>query len=348
MRFRNSFIITALLVCFIVSSGFTQVYYEQVTTSNGIGGKMAFTSQTNVYLTSSAKYEKTDMQFTGSFMKHFNKQSNRAEITRLDKECFWSVDFDNKSYTETTFAQLKQMFENMAKNPPAQETEKPEEAVDESEYEWQKPVVSVKEGDTKKINGFNCKNYIVNVLTVGKHKQTGVLDTMLFVSDMWNSTVEAKAMTQIKEFEQNLMQKLGFDKPEMGMGQMLAAYKEYFKQMSEETQKLKGYPVQNTVRMTISNHAQAALKKDSASEPEEESVDVNKSIGGMLGGFGKKMIKNKVKKQSTDSGAAKEVFQFTHELKVLKMEDVAASKFDIPDGFKKIETPQNTGAFPGF
>lgn len=344
MRLQSIFIIITLMFFFGVSSGISQVYFEQVTTSDGI---IAFTSKTNAYLTPTAKFEETDMKFTGSFMKHFNKKSNRAEITRLDKACFWNVDFDKKSYTETTFNQLKEMFKKIEKEAPPTQMEAPEtERVDESEYEWEKPVVTVTEGGTQKINGFKCKNYIIKVLTVGKHKQTGIQDTMLFVSDMWNSTVEAKAMTMIKDFEKSLSQKLGFDKPEMGMGKILAGYKEYFKQISEETQKLKGYPIRNTVRMTMSNHVQAAVRKESSGS-QDESVDLSKGIGGILGGFGKKMIKKKTQKNK-DTGDAKEIFQFTNELKVLKMEDIAASKFEIPADFKKVENKANMGGFPGF
>jgi hypothetical protein len=346
MQVRTTFISATLLVLFVVASGLAQVYYEQTTVSNGFSGNMAFTSQTNVFLISSAKYETTDTKFTGSFMKHFNAKSNRAEITRLDKECFWSVDFDKKTYTETTFAQLKKMFEEMAA-PAAEPEAKEEAAVDESEYEWEEPVIKVTEGGTKKINGFNCKNYILKFLTVGKHKQTGIRDTMAFVSDMWNSVVEAKAMTLIKEFDQNLGKKLGFDKPDMVMGPMLASYKEYFEKISDETQKLKGYPVQNALQMTTTNHVKAAAKTETAEPAEEESIDLSKNpVGGMLGGFGKKLAKNQMKKRSANTGAASEVFKFTVELKVLKMEDISAGKFDVPAGFKKVETPQNMGGLP--
>lgn len=344
MKIRTAIIFITLMVC-TISPGLTQVYYEQATTSNGFGGNMAFTSKTMVYLIPTAKYETTDMQFTGSFMKHFNAKTNQAEITRLDKECFWRVDFDKKTYTETTFAQLKKMFEEMAAPEGKPETE--EEAVDEEEYEWEKPVVTVTEGGTKKINGFNCQQYVVKILTAGKHKQTGIRDTMTFVSDMWNSTVEAKAMTLIKEFELNLAKKLGFDKPNAGMGQMLAGYQEYFKQIATETQKLKGYPVQNSVQMTTTSHVKAATQAESGEPAEDESIDLSKNpVGGMLGGFGKKLAKNQMQKKNKNTGGAAEVFQFTVELKVLKMEDVAAGKFDIPVGFKKTESPQNMGGFP--
>jgi len=345
MQIRTIIIFAMFLVFVAISTGVTQVYYEQATTSNGFGGNMAFTSQTSVFLIPTAKYETTETKFTGSLMKHFNAKSNRADITRLDKECFWNVDFDKKTYSETTFAQLRQMFEEMAAPEGKPETE--EEAMDESEYEWEKPVVTVTEGGTKKINGFNCQQYVVKIMTVGKHKQTGIRDTMTFVSDMWNSTVEAKAMTLIKEFEQNLAKKLGFDKMDAGMGQMLAAYKDFFKQMADETRKLKGYPVQNTVQMTTSNHVKAATQAKSAEPEEDESVDLSKNpVGGMLGGFGKKLAKSQMQKKKKNTGAASEVFQMTVELKVLKMEDVAAGKFDIPAGFKKTETPKNMGGYP--
>lgn len=332
-----------ILILIFAMTAFSQIIIEEESSSNGFRGMMAFKSTNTTELTPTAKRQVSETKFTGSFMKHFNSNNASVEITRLDKEVIWNLDTKKKTYTEFSFAQFKEMMSQGMEQPemPAQAES---EEVDESEYEWEKPVVIVIPGEgNEKINGFKCKNYIVKVITVGKHKQTGIKDTMTVISDMWNTTADAKALTMLKEFQQNMMTKLGMDQSMKGMGQMMAAYGEYFKELSKETAKIEGYSIRTTTRMTSTTHVQAAQKKDAPKEEEAEGtdVDLNKNpVGGLLGGFAKKMARKKMAaKKESDTGAEKELFQFTNEIKSIKMADFAAGTFDIPADYKKTESP---------
>lgn len=337
MKKVNSFAIFVVML-FFVSSGFAQLMYEEETVSNGIAGNFGFKMNSKVYLTATAKQEVSDMQFTGSMMKHFNSKDPSIKITRLDKEVFWTLDTNKKQYTEMDFASLKDIFkEGMSdESMPMMEDQEEEEEIDESEYEWEKPVVSVEKRDKNQtVNGFKCNNYFVKVLIIGTHKETGIKDTMKITNDTWNTVIVPKAMAEIKAFNEALVKKLGMEAPMQGMGQMLAAYKSYLKEMSTEVDKIDGYPIKSTVAMTSTNHVREA-QNESADEDEDSNVEISKKgFGNMLGGFAKKMAKNAAKKKEKSS--AKEVFQYTHQLKSLKRVDIPASKFNVPADYKKVE-----------
>lgn len=330
----------SLLFLSLITNLSAQVTYEEEMISNGLSGMMAFKSTSTTFLTEMSKNQTTEMEFTGSFMKHVAPKSKSASIVRLDKEVFWDLNIEKKEYTEMTFADFKKMIEEGIGSEPMPQMQGPEgNETNEAEYEWEKPVVKVIKGEkTQNINGFKCRDYTIQVTTVGKHQKTGIKDTILVVNDLWNSVVMASAMEKMKNFHQNLAQKLGFDQPSRGMGAIFSAYKDYLEKIAAEAAKLEGYPVKSTMRMTMTTHAQKSLEKTDEKE-EKSDVDLSNPVGGLLGGFAKKMAKKQMEKKST--GGAKEVFQFTNELKSIKVGEVAADKFEIPTGFKKVVHPVN-------
>ena len=214
MKKPNVVFLLATIIVLTAQLVFSQVTIETYTSSNGISGKGAFESNIKTILKGDAQRTETQFKFTGSIMKHMNKKGTDIEITRLDKELFWHFDDQNKKYSEQTFAEIKAMIEQ-GTNPldmPAQPEMEQEDEEADSEYEWQEPVVKLdKTGEKEKINNFNCEHYIISVTTVGKHKATGISDTLLFVNDTWNTTDANSAMEQTQNFNQKLSEKLGFE-----------------------------------------------------------------------------------------------------------------------------------------
>ena len=350
MKRINLLIILIISLC-CVSALSSQVVYEEQVASNGFMGMMAFKSTSKVMLTSNAKRETVNLKFTGSFMKHFNAGgAPTADITRLDKELFWNVNIDKKEYVETSFTDIRKMFEQGQSTdmmPPIQGQEEEKDEVDESEYEWEKPVIKVIKGKKPKtINGFKCNRYVIKMTMVGKHKETGIRDTLIVLNDTWNTKSISSEMKEVENFNKKLVAKLGFERPMKGLGQIFSAYKEQMKDINKEVEKLEGYSIKNTVKMTSTNHAKEAQNKSAGgSEDNEESIELGKNpLSGMLGGFAKKMAKKKMKKQTSKS-TAKEVFQFTRELKSVKRVNIPATSFNIPAGYKKV-TNSGMGGIP--
>ncbi|MBN1348713.1 hypothetical protein JXJ21_04825 [candidate division KSB1 bacterium] len=334
-----NFILSNLLIWLVFQAFcFSQVVVEEVTTSDGFQGMGAFTSKSMMSISGDKQRKESETKFSGTLMKHFNPKGKTVEITRLDKEVIWNFNTEDKKYTEMTFAKIKEMLESGMPGPDAGAGEQEDTEADDDEYDWEKPVVKVDLRKTGNVNGYKCQNYLVTVMTVGTHRKTGVRDTMFFVSDLWNSVVKAKVMSELEDFNTRLAKQLGFDySGGSGIANMLAAYKDQFKEMSQETGKLQGYPIKSTVNMSITNYAEKAQRGDSP-ESSEEDVDLTNLKGALGGMFGKK-VKSMAKKESQAAGR-KQVFQFTHEIKSIKEQAIPSDQFEVPAGYVKQAMPE--------
>jgi hypothetical protein len=342
---KSGFIVTSVIFAALLYTAAlqAQVTYETSTTSRGFLGMGGFTATSKIMIQGDARRQENQMQFTGTIMKHLSPKGTTVDITRLDKELFWNFNDKDKKYTETTFAEYKKLFEEgkMTMPMPGQEEEKP---ADQQEYEWQEPVVKVKDlGDQQKINNFSCKHYLVTVTTIGKHKATGKLDTLLVSADMFNSVNVGKAMKQISDFDLRLLKALGLDKLDNSALQMVAArYALQMKKLAEEMRKIEGYPVRTEMLFTMTTHAMAAQKPAETAEKEEESTpptDVKGALGGMFGKKLKEMAKAKAAKSEGDPNR-KELYQSVHELVTIAVGDVPADQFEVPAGYKLQERKQ--------
>jgi len=320
-----------------------QVTYETVTTSNGFHGQGAFTSTSKISLSGDAKRSDNSFQFTGSIMKHFSPKGINTEITRLDKQLFWKFNDKDKKYQELTFAQMKEMFEKRVSDSPwpAESTEQDKQGEkDDSEYEWQEPVVAAKKlGDRQKINNFNCEHYLVTVTTVGKHKATGILDTLLFATDLWNSVNVGKAMLQITDFDKRLAEALGFSKANnQGMARLLTMYREQLEDLQKELGKIEGFPIKTDMTLSMTKHAMKTNESQPTAEKQEETsessapTDVKGALGGFLGKKAMKMAKpNSEKPKPTDK---MEIFQAATEVRTIGVGALAADLFEVPAEYK--------------
>ena len=332
--------LSLLLFTFVfVQLGLGQVTIESVMISDGFMGQGAFESNSKTFVQGESQRTETKFKFTGSIMKHFNPGGTEVNITRLDEQLIWKFNDKTKTYQEVTFAKLKEMFEKGES-----EYEKPENAdmdVDdnmESEYDWEEPVVTVKNlGENKSINDFNCEHYLVSVLTIGTHKATGIKDTVSFVSDLWNTKKLGNATKPVNDFQKKYMEALGFDRAgNQGLAMLSAMYLNQIKDLEKEVSKIEGYPILNTMTLTTTKHATSSQGgEEEITESEGPDVDLD-DIKGSLGGlFGKKlgnMAKNKVQKKKP-AGDKAQLFQFTNETKKVVLGPINADNFNVPEDY---------------
>ena len=316
---------------------FGQITFETVMSSNGIGGVGAFNSSSKTRIDGDKKRSESQFQFTGAIMKHFSPKGTNIDITRLDKELMWSFNDKDKEYTQITFAQMKQQIEEAMKSmgsvDPSAEQEKEKR---DQEYEWSKPELLVKKlGDKQNINGFPSEHYLITLTTIGKHKATGIMDTLLFSSNSWNSTAVLNDMQAVTAFELRFAEKLGFDKPEnMGMMQLLNLYGEEIRSLQKQVSKVEGYPVRMifTGSMTTYAYAKSGNQTEAVEGSKTDVTDVKGALGGFLG--------KKIKQAATKGGAEKsksakkELFQMTNELKSLSSGGLGEELFNVPAGYK--------------
>jgi len=295
-------------------------------------GMGAFKSITKTLLVDHAQRTETKLKFTGKIMKHFSPKGTEVSVVRLDKKLvwYWSLDKKKKRYREQTFAEIKKMMEegiaNAGKPMPEQDTDY------ESEYKWSKPKVKVENlKENKTINEFNCNHYLASATTVGTHKETGVKDTMLFTSDIWNSKDVKSSMNQVYTFNKKYMKAIGVDIPEnAGIAMITGMYKDQMETLEEEVQKLEGYPIINNMKLTITKNAMPEKK-----EAKEEKVtlkDIQNDFGGLLG---KKIMKDAAKKKKKEKkSSVLELFHMKTEMTGISSGGIDGSKFEVKKGYK--------------
>lgn len=310
------------------TTGFGQVTFKSVTTSDGFMGMGAFESTTKTFVVDYAQRTETDLKFTGSFMKYMKTNMDEISIIRLDKKLVWNIDKEKETYKERTFAEIKDM---MAQGFSGAGQPMPEEQTDyEADYEWSKPKIKVKDQkESKKINGFKCDHYTVSVTTIGTHVETGIKDTMLFVSGLWNAKAVTKNMQLVYDFNKKYLDAIGIEIPEnAGMAMIAGMYKDQMNSLQDEIQKLDGYPIVNDMKLTMTRNTMPAPEK------QEENItlrDIQRDFGGLLG---KKVLKDAKKDKEKTDDSVFQMLRIKNEVVEISSDNIPKTKFEVKEGYK--------------
>jgi hypothetical protein len=355
-------------------------------------------------------------------MVHGNQKAvvskDSTEITDLDKETITRIDTAHKTYTVTTFAQMRQAFANMPKQmEQAQAQAKQAQAQEQA----QQPKTDLKTsfdvsakntGVTKEINGLTAQEQLVTMqmhITDPNAPPTEAVNTMTYVvtTDAWIAP-DPPEVKEIQDFDVRMGKKLmaGVDmsafKAQMsqmsqmnqnaGMAQVFGGKPgsaEAMAQMQKEIAKLKGTRVMEVTRMGGSgsgpgaapNSAQAAPAAPATTTPANSSGAVAGQVAtdtaaqtaageaSKLGVFGSALGSSALgafhKKKAaaaapapapaaTDTATATPatsaasgtqttqsavLMEMTTQKSNFSQETVPASAFQVPAGFKRVESP---------
>lgn len=291
----------------------------------------------------------------GNRMVHVS--SNSASITDLDKETMTHVDFEKKTYSVTTFQQMREMMEEAARKM------KGREGGDDANISFS---ASVKQtGQKKAVNGMNANEFILIMAMSGTDAKTGQSGAMNITNDMWMAP-EISGYQEVRDFERRMAEKLGatfsgsnpLASMRPGMGKGLA-------EMAKEMSKLKGIPVMQVMRMGSTPDGKPLPAASEAPELSSQSqVNVGDAAGkaagdaaigsalgrlgglggvGGLGGFGRKKKQDQQQDPPAQPQPAKPaaggglLMETTTELSSFSSAPVDAAKFDVPAGFKQVE-----------
>ena len=348
----NLILLQIVIAIMSAQMSFGQVTYEIEMTSDGYMGMGAFKTNTKTYLIKDAQRTETKTNFTGAFLKYASPKGTEVSIVRLDKNLIWNIDDATKTYNEQSFIESQGMMDqgNAFQSQTTYEQgedyewekewkkETPEQDEDfENEYEWKDPVVKVEKlKEDKIINGINCQHYIASVTTIGIHKETGLKDTLLFFSDIWNANDVSKSMELINDFNKRYMEAMGFQTSEnQGLAMIAGMQKDQMQILNDEISNMTGYPIINDMKLTITNNSAPIEEEATEEESEEEEISVQgmkKKFGGLLGKKFQKKLKEKDKKKETSSATT--MFHMKTEVKSIISGKIASEKFEVNKGYK--------------
>ena len=271
-----------------------------------------------------------------------------GQIIDLAEEKIYDLDLKKKNYKVTTFAELRRRMEEAQKK--ADENAKKEAGKEPGKDAPPASVPNAKQveidfdikntGEKKTINGFDTHQSIITVTVREKGKTLEQGGGMVMTTDTWLAPKIA-AMKEIIDFDARYAQKLyGTMIAGVSPEQMAAAIAMYpmlksaFGKMTTEGGKIDGTPIQTTTTMENVKSAEQLAEEAKAGTDSGDKSSTPASVGGLLGGFAKKVAAKKMA-GGDDGSKARSTFM-TMNNEVLKVvTDVAAADVAVPAGFKE-------------
>lgn len=281
------------------------------------------------------------------------KSQLTATITDLDAETITTINFEKKTYSTMTFAQMKEMMDNAMKqmnrgsNPDA-----PDMKFD----------VKVNDtGQTRNINGIPAHQMILTMTVEGTDQKSGAKGGMNIVTDYWLAPKVA-GYEEVREFYRRMGEKMNWvpgaggmmNRPDISRG---------MSEMYQEGSKLDGIPIMQIVKMggdvenvpqnsDTNQSQQQSTSSSSSSSNNPPPASVGSAIGSALGGrFGLGRRRNQSQEQSANSSssssgqgssgnsgsASASLMEMTIELTNYSALPADAGLFAIPADCKQIE-----------
>jgi hypothetical protein len=272
-----------------------------------------------------------------------------GQIVDLAEEKVYDLDVKKKTYRVTTFADLRRQMEEAKKKAeedarkvqakePAEQAKPSESAPPEKQVDVD---FDVKEtGEKKVINGFNTRQVIMTITVREKGKTIEQSGGMVTTADTWLAPPIA-AMKEVAAFDLKYAQKLyGSNLAGVSAEQMAAALAMYpmmkpaLERMSQEGAKMEGTAILTTVSMEAVKSAEQTAQESKPAESSSSDSKTPTSVGGLLGGFGKKIAAKKA--AGGDEAGKKSAAFMTATTEVLKVvTDVTPADVAVPAGFKE-------------
>jgi hypothetical protein len=249
-------------------------------------------------------------------MVHGNQKAvvskDSTEITDLDKETITHIDTVHKTYTVTTFAQMRQAFANMPKQmEQAQQQMKQAQAqqpqAPKTDLKTSFDVSAKNTGVTKEVNGLTAQEQVVTMqmhITDPNAPPTEAVNSMTYVvtTDAWIAP-DPPEVKEIQDFDKRFGQKLmeGVDmsafkaqmtqmsqmKQNPGLAQMFGGQPgsaEAMAQMGKELAKLQGTRVMEVTRMGGSGTGPGATQNTATTPAQPAPAAAPPPSGGAVAG----------------------------------------------------------------
>jgi hypothetical protein len=266
-----------------------------------------------------------------------------GEIIDLSEEKIYTLDIRKKSYKVATFAEVRAQMEEArkkaedeARKERANQSSKPDPNAKEMDVDF-----DVKNtGEKKDLNGFSTSQSIMTITVREKGKTLQQSGGMVLTSDMWMTPL-TPAMQEVSEFRLKYAQQLfgpmidGASPQDMASAvAMYPMMKPALEKMAAEGRKLQGTPILTTTTIdAVQSAEQLAAAQGSGTEAKSDNATPT-SIGGLIGGFGKRAARKKDDEAATGPKDRTTVVTTTNEvLKVVTT--VSDADVAMPAGFKE-------------
>ncbi len=258
-----------------------------------------------------------------------------GQIVDLNEEKVYDLDLRKKTYTVTTFAEMRKQMEEARKKAAEQAAEE-EPAPADKESAEQKPEVEIdfdlkESGQKRTINGFDAREVIMTVVARENGKTLEQGGGMVMTTNTW-LTPKVAGLSEVAEFDRRYAEKL--HGPMMLDAQQMAAamamypmLQDAMARMQKENVKLEGTPVLTVLTVeAVKDPAQASAARESAGPAA--------AVGGLGGRLARRMMRRNKDEAAGSANGRATVMTFQHE--VLKVTPtVTDAELAIPEGFEQ-------------
>jgi hypothetical protein len=288
----------------------------------------------------------------GDRMVH--RSATSASVIDLASQTITHIDFQKKQYSVMTFEEMKQMMEQMSQK--AQKREKG----DQPETKFK--VSANATGKSKQVAGLEAKEMIMKMEmemeATDKDSGQSQKGGMTVTTDMWIAS-GVPGYQEVRDFHKRMAEKINWN-PGGNMFMSDPKVSQGMAEVAKEVAKLDGMPVQQLISMgmagqpsTAEGGAAPAQQQQSQPQAQQQPVErpsVGSALGGALGGrfgLGRKKPADQPASsgnqpasagQASGSGAPGSLLEMTTELSTYSSNTVDPSLFEVPAGFKKVDS----------
>lgn len=269
-----------------------------------------------------------------------------TQIIDLASETITEINTDKKQYSVTSFADWSAALSGM------------DSEIKSGDTEYREITVTAKvdqPGDTRDVNGTATKHAILTVVFEGTDKKGQTAAFMTMVSDMWLAP-DVAGYSEMQSFYERMAAKLNWSPSSGFLSSMAPGSSKGMAAMMKEMSKLQGVPVLTFTNMVFGTPEQAAeVAKKQREQPqqqpkaEEERPSAGRTLGrlggrlGGLGGFGRRREEPEPEPAAEGGGQggapAGSFMEMTSEAGGFSQAAVDAARFEVPAGFKKVDSP---------
>ena len=271
-----------------------------------------------------------------------------GRLVDLDEEKVYDIDVKSKKYTVKTFDDLRREMEQAqerAKNAP----EKPDASAPSQPRDNGKQMAmdfDLKEtGQKRNINGYDCREVVMTITVREKDKTLEQAGGMVMTTH-GVAAPRIDAMKEISDFDRRYAEKLrGPSFAVMPSADQMAVAVQTYPMLADamgkfnvENVNMDGTPiltVMTTESVASPEELQRQQRETQKSEPAPEAAPT--SVGGLLGGLGRRAVASRTKKQQEPENATPgraTVMTMNHEV-IRVVANVSDADVNIPAGFKQ-------------
>ena len=327
-----------LLAAFTLPADFS---YQQ--TSTITGGMMAsMMKAAGVFSKSATEPVRSTVSVKGDKLMH--RTQNEGSIIDLDAQTITRIDFQKKTYSVMTFAEMKAAMEQAAQK--AQDRKSSQGAGAQVDYKVSRDAT----GKTRQIGGIDTKEMLLKMEAQSTDQQSGQTGAMAINCDMWIAP-SIPGYQEVRDFYRRMSEKIDWT-PSGNMFMANPGVSQGMAGMTKEMAKLDGVPVLQVTTMgapgqPAAGSSQAGTQQQPAPQPPPQQQASAPSLGGVLGGKlgGLGGLGRKKQDQPPPAAAPSDqapsspgsMLEMTTELSGFASAPLDASQFAVPAGFKQVQ-----------